>query len=694
MPCSSRAPLRCKSQSWQVLSGDSAAHRISSWTAKPVQDQNIFPPNGYNHPVEAPEANSTYEYIIVGSGAGGSPLAARLALAGHSVLLIDAGEDHGTDRQVQAPALHPYTSEYNPIRWDYFVEHHADEEQALKDSKYTYLTPDGEYWHTLNLGDEKPPEGSEKMGVLYPRTGALGGCTMHHALIMVKATNKDWDQIAQITGDDSWSHENMNGYLKKLESNQYIQGALAGKAHGFDGWLPTRLTPTILIAQDLKVLSLLTAAATATGRGLLGGLLKTVTGILGVLTLDINNDSAARDSKDLIYQIPLSMNSDYIRTGPRDFVLEVANAKNDDGSKKYKLDIALNTLVSKVNFDESEDIPRAVGVDYLHGQSLYRADPRASKTENKGETGTLYASKEVIVSGGAFNTPQILKLSGVGPAEELEALDIPVVKNLPGVGGNMQDRYEVGIVGKAKSDFSLLADCTFLEGDDPCYDKWETMPGDLKGAYTTNGIAFGYLHHSSVAQDDDDHDLFLGGVPAYFNGYFPGYSLHATAELNTWTWLTLKGHTRNNAGTVNLTSANPRDTPRINFNYFSAGAEEDLQAVVEGMQYGIKAFDSLIPLDGGFERVWPPTNITEPEDLKEFARNEAWGHHASCTAPIGSDDDPMAVLDSEFRVRGVKGLRVVDASVFPHIPGFYVALPTYMISEKAADVIIKGASKN
>lgn len=411
---------------------ESQLTRLSSyrWTAKPVQDQNIFPPNGYNHPVNAPEANSTYEYIIVGSGAGGSPLAARLALAGHSVLLIDAGEDHGTDRQVQAPALHPYTSEYNPIRWDFFVEHHADEKQALKDSKYTYLTPDGEYWQTLDLSGDAPPEGSEKKGILYPRTGALGGCSMHNALIMIKPTDNDWNNIATITGDDSWEAEKMNGYFKKLEANRYLQGALT-TGHGSDGWLPTRLTPTILIAQDLKVISLLAAAATATGKGLLGSLIHTVTGILQVLTLDINTPSETRDTNDLIYQIPLSMNEDYVRTGPRDFVLQVATAKNDDGSKKYKLDIALNTLVSKVNFDTSGEVPKATGVDYLHGKSLYRADPRASKSD-EGVAGSVFASREVIVSGGAFNTPQILKLSGVGPAAELKSMDIPVIKDLPG----------------------------------------------------------------------------------------------------------------------------------------------------------------------------------------------------------------------------------------------------------------------
>ncbi|THV82266.1 GMC oxidoreductase [Aureobasidium pullulans] len=663
-----------------------ASANAFEWTWPKVSDEPIYPPNGYNMPTKGPVDNSTYEYIVVGSGPGGSPLAARLALAGHSVLLIDAGEDHGTDRQVQVPALHPYASEYNPIRWDFFVDHYADEEQAKRDSKMSYLTPSGEYYSGLN-----PPEGSVRKGVLYPRTGALGGCAQHNALTMILPTENDWNNIATLTGDDSWMAKNMRKYFERLERNRYVPSSFVG--HGFSGWLETRVTPVLLIAEDLKVLSLVTAAATAMGKGLIGGLLHTVTGLAEILTLDINNPTKSRDSAELIYQIPLSMDGDYVRSSPRDFVLQVAGATNKDGSKKYKFDVALNTLVTKVNFDTSNTKPKATGVDYLFGQSLYRADPRAG-TDDGGEAGTVHASREVIVSGGAFNTPQILKLSGVGPAQELHSHGIPVVKDLPGVGGNMQDRYEVGVVGKAPSEFSLLKKCKFLNGTDPCYDNWKNNVGALKGGYTTNGIAFGFLHHSSVSESDPD--LFLGGVPAYFNGYFPGYSVHATQDLSIWTWLTLKAHSRNNAGTVNLTSSNPRDTPKIVFRSLGegVGGDKDLQAVYEGVQHGIKAFKDLIPLDGKFDRVWPPPEMTSEEDLKQFIKDEAWGHHASCTAPIGADDDPMAVLDSEFRVRGVDGLRVVDASIFPKIPGMYIALPIYMVSEKAAEVIINSAASS
>ncbi|KAI3343635.1 GMC oxidoreductase [Ustulina deusta] len=672
------------------------AQRPSSGSTWPVNPkQNIFAPNGPQYPASGPVAGSTYDYVVVGSGPGGAPLAARLAQSGYSVLLVDAGEDHGAERQVQVPALHPFASEYNPIRWNYFVHHYADDSQAIRDSKMAYLTPGGDYYVGLY-----PPEASQRLGVLYPRTAALGGCSQHNAYITILPNYGDWDYISKITGDSSWESANMRRYFEKLEAVRYLPNSVTG--HGFSGWLQTRLTPLILVLEDLKVLSLVIAAATAMGQDLAGKVINTVTGLLEILTLDVNNDSPDRDDAELLYQIPISVDEVYSRSSPRGRVLDVANALNPDGSKKYKLDIALNTLVTKVIFDVAQGVqPTAVGIEYLVGKSLYRADPRATAGDT-GIPGTVYAAREVILSAGSFNTPQLLKLSGIGPAAELASFGIPLVVDLPGVGGNMQDRYEVGVVGKAPSNFSLLAHCTFLEGSesetDPCYEQWASplLVDGLKGTYTTNGIAFGWIHHSSVAGQGADPDLFVGGAPAFFDGYYPGYSVHATNDHSIWTWLTLKAHSRNHAGTVNLTSANPRDTPRITFHSFGEGVDEaggdlDVQAVLEGMQYGMRAFDALIPLDGGFERVWPPLNITTEQELKQFIRDEAWGHHASCTAPIGADDDPFAVLDGEFRVRGANGLRVVDASVFPKIPGTYIALPIYMISEKAADVIIAAA---
>lgn len=436
-------------------------------------------------------------------------------------------------------------------------------------------------------------------------------------------------------------------------------------------------------------------------QGFLSELLHTVTGLAKVLTKDLNSGFSWRDRREALYQVPLAVDPKTLkRTGPRDFILSVANAEKSDGTRKYHLDVALNTFVTKVNFDTSKDTPRATGVSFLKGQSLYAADPRYSG--KNGTSGSVDAKKEVILSAGAFETPKLLKLSGVGPKDELEEFGIDIVHELPGVGTNLQDRYEVGVIGEAPTDFFLTKDCTFgYTHPDPCLEKWQkglTVLG--KGVYATNGIAIAATQRSSTAgqaERSSDPDLFISGAPANFKGYFPGYSYDALKDARHWVWIILKARARNNLGSVTLASTDPKQMPNITMNSFDTGltangaADKDLQAVYEAVQFARRAFDDLIPLDGSFTETWPGRNVSSEEDVKDFIKDEAWGHHASCTCPIGSDDDPMAVLDAEFRVRGVEGLRVVDASVFPKIPGYYIAVPIYMVSEKAADVIINGS---
>ncbi|KAI0723587.1 choline dehydrogenase mitochondrial precursor [Earliella scabrosa] len=626
-----------------------------------------------------------YEYVVVGSGAGGAPIAARLALAGYKVLLLEAGSDETNSTEYVVPALHALANEYEPMRWDYFVKHFDDVDEQKRDTKLTYTLPNGSRYTGAH-----PPEGAEPLGVLYPRVGSLGGCSAHNALIMVYPHESDWAYIQSLTGDDSWAPENMRKYYERLERARYLPNSVVG--HGFNGWLETALTDLTLIAQDLKVASLVLSAATAMGKSILESIVTTVTGLAQVLLRDINNPGPTRDSDEGMYQVPLSMKiPEYRRAGPVDFLKEVIDARNADGSRKYHLDVQLNTLVTNVVLDMTGSKPKASGVNFLTGTSLYGADPRRQdgRATSKGTPGTVTATREVILSAGAFNTPQILKLSGIGPRHELEMFGIDVKVDLPGVGTNLQDRYEVPVIGEAPSKLSLLKDCTFLDGDDPCLKRWETLPVQ-KGVYATNGVALAILRKSAVAENNDA-DLFVSGWPAYFNGYYPGFFQNVTRGANHWTWLTLKAHSRNNAGTVTLRSADPQDLPEIRLRNFAVGEDEDLEAILEGLKYGRRAFEDLVPLDGKFAEVWPGESVQTDDQWREFAKYEAWGHHASCTCPIGADDDESAVLDGDFRVRGVEGLRVVDASVFPNIPGFYIALPIYMISEKAADVIVATA---
>jgi choline dehydrogenase-like flavoprotein len=143
-----------------------------------------------------------------------------------------------------------------------------------------------------------------------------------------------------------------------------------------------------------------------------------------------------------------------------------------------------------------------------------------------------------------------------------------------------------------------------------------------------------------------------------------------------------------------LQSIDPREPPEINFRYFDEGTDhgqKDLESVLQGVKIARSIsgrINSLIQ-----EEIFPGNAVDSDDKLRQWIKNEAWGHHASCTCKIGADNDPGAVLDSEFRVRGVRNLRVVDASVFPRIPGFFIVTPIYMISEKAADVILECANR-
>lgn len=582
------------------------------------------------------------------------------------------------------------STEYAPMRWDYFVNHYSDETRQEEDSKMVWETPSDDHY----VGTS-PPAGSTPLGIWYPRTGTLGGCAAHNAMITIYPHESDWNNIANITGDSSWEAANMRKYFERLERCRYLENSVVG--HGFNGWFETSVTELSLAIEDTKLLSLIIAAGTAMGQGLLGKIIDTVVGLGEVLLRDINAYVPGRDAQEGLFQVPIAVTEvEKKRNGPRDFILATSNAVNSDGSRKYHLDIKLNTLVTKVRFDTNGTKPKAVGVDYIEGPRLYRADPNAASAST-GITGSVNAAKEVIVSAGAFNSPQLLKLSGIGPKAELEKFHIPVVVDLPGVGSNLQDRYEATIVGDSNTDFAITHSCTFLRTTpDPCLEQWQSLAGpSLKGTYATNGIAIAVVKKSSVAEGDPD--LLISGAPAYFTGYHPGYANESLKDAHHWSWIVLKAHSRNNKGTVTLRSSDPRDTPVINFNYFDTGNtadgadEKDLQAVYEGMQLSREMFKDYIPLQGTFEEVWPADRANSEQEMKDWIKKEAWGHHASCTNPIGADDDPNAVLDSRFRVRGVDGLRVVDASVYPKIPGFYIVLPTYMISEKAADAVLEDA---
>jgi choline dehydrogenase len=624
---------------------------------------------------EARKAQNEYEYIVVGSGAGGGTVAARLAEAGHSVLLMEAGGDPRdlsggdpldptTDRLPQdydIPCFHPFASENDAMKWDFFVRHYSDDVRQRKDPKYR------EQWN-----------GHRVDGVLYPRAGTLGGCTAHNAMILVYPHDADWDEIAKLTGDPTWGASQMRTYFQRLENCHYRGiyrwldklGINPGR-HGFKGWLDTEKAIPMVSLKNVDLLRTLFDSGVAAIQAV-GHVAEEARWVAEGM-LDPNDWRTVQENSFGIRYLPLTTRN-HTRVGSRERVLEVA------ARLPQCLKIELNALVTRILWSEKN---RAIGVQYLSGKRLYGAD--SGSDGDPGEQSRVYASREVILSGGAFNTPQLLMLSGIGARQELERHGIEVRVDLPGVGQNLQDRYEVGVVNRMNFDQWRIFKGAKFDTNDPQYRQWRRH---RKGPYVTNGSVLSIFKRS--APERPLPDLFCVAFLGRFEGYFPTYSDLFARNLNYLTWAVLKAHTNNRSGQVTLRSSNPREMPQIDFHYFEEGTpdhDQDLDSVVDGIRFVRKLAEPLEEQGLIAEEELPGKHLTSTAELREFVRSHAWGHHASCSCAIGPREN-NGVLDSQFRVYGTEALRVVDASVFPRIPGFFIVSAVYMVGEKAADVIL------
>ncbi len=493
-------------------------------------------------------------------------------------------------------------------------------------------------------------------------------------MIFMTPQDSDWEGIAAVTGDEGWAPGAMAAYQRKVEQCRHrplrrllALAGLDGTGHGWDGWLPVERAMPAEAFADAPMREMLEKGARAASEGISGPWAALKRLLRGKLD---PNDRSMNGKEGLCYA-PLATD-DHCRSGTRERLHE---AREKVGGR---LRIELDALVTRILFAPDGG---AAGVEYRKGRHLYRASPLSGQSEEGGAPVSIRARREVILAAGAFNTPQLLMLSGIGPEDQLEGQGIAPREILP-VGCNLQDRYEVCVLYRLAAPWKSMEGAEFSPGD-PVGKLWETK---RQGMYISNGAALAMKRNAPGRAGDAD--LFIMALLGAFQGYYPGYSKALREQKDVLSWAILKARTANCEGRVTLASGDPRDPPRIQFNYFKCDpGGGDVKAVAAAIRMVREAAAPLLDCRLVTEEICPGGGVQD-EALEQWVRDNAWGHHASCTCPMGPREEG-GVLDGRLRVHGIPRLRVVDASIFPRIPGYFIVSAIYMAAEKAADMILE-----
>ncbi|MFC7042530.1 GMC family oxidoreductase [Halonotius sp. GCM10025705] len=445
----------------------------------------------------------------------------------------------------------------------------------------------------------------------WPRGKTLGGSSSINAMIYARGHPEDYDHWADL-GNDGWAYDDALDYFKRAEHNE--RGP--SEYHGTGG--PRNVA-------DLQQPNELTEAFIEAGEA---------------VGLPHNDDFNAGEQSGVgLYQVT---QKDGQRHSAADGYLKPVLDRSN-------LTATTGAQVTQVRFDGHT----AVGVEYV----------------KDGSTETVDAAEEVILSAGTINSPQLLMLSGVGPAEHLEAHDISVVQDLPGVGKNLQDHLQVKINYACEKSITL-------EGADSLWNLLKYLV--LKrGPLTSNVAEAGGF--TSVSEESDRPDIQFHFGPSYsVNHGFDNPDGHGF-------WLGALCLRPESRGEIRLRSDEPTADPVIDPQYLTEG--DDLEVLLEGVKL-VREILQAAPFDEyRGDEVAPGADAQSDEKLIEHIRETAESlYHPVGTCKMGGDE--MAVVDDRLAVHGIEGLRVVDASIMPRITSGNTDAPTTMIAEKAADYIL------
>jgi choline dehydrogenase len=340
---------------------------------------------------------------------------------------------------------------------------------------------------------------------------------------------------------------------------------------------------------------------------------------------------------------------------------------------------------------------------YAHAlarQILFTSNKTANGVlvQSGGKNYTLSATREVILSAGAFQSPQLLMISGVGPQETLRQHNIPVLANLPGVGQNLQDQPLLGIAHRVNvpTSSNLVNDPLYAARAATAY--LQNGTGPLAGP--PGLLAFERISETQPSLLSNTTLLALAQnfPPDWpqleyltqngYSGYNTNYRTADPADGYNYATLSAVVVSPFSRGNVTITSADASIQPEINPNWLTA--PEDVDIAVAGFKRARQIWSQIQNVTIGPEYL-PGPNVTSDEEIVEFMRESAFTlYHASATCKMGKKGDAMAVVDSKARVFGVQGLRVVDASAFPFLPPGHPQATVYMLAEKIAEDIREG----
>jgi choline dehydrogenase len=450
------------------------------------------------------------------------------------------------------------------------------------------------------------------------RGKTLGGCSSINAMINVRGSRHDYD-LWHARGLDGWAYRDVLPYFRKLETSW--RGADA--YHGGDGPIgniPVDLPEAFFPELERAVMS----AGLPTCADQNGG------EQLGISRLEVTTNGGRRASSARAYLHP--------------------------AMARPNLTVLTGAQTTRILTEGK----RAVGVEILR----------------HGRRETIHAAREVIVSAGTYASPQLLLLSGIGPADQLRAHGIDVVHDLPGVGENLQEHPNLLNIYRTNGKLGLTRHLR-LDRATLAVMRWALFG---TGPFAMAGTTANIFTRTRPGEGRPDVQIITMPVHQHADLWFPGLTKPPVFAFTARVGI-LHAQSR---GWVKLRSADPRDLPRIRFNMFQEQA--DMDAMIAAVKLSRTIFSQPSMRDLVAEELLPGQYLHSDAELAQAIRAQAeHRHHAVGTCRMGID--PLAVVDATLRVHGIDNLRVADASVMPEDPSGNTNVPTMMIGEKAADMI-------